>query len=214
MADKRQTLTIRYATSADSDRLTDFRISQFKTAKEFELAKPELLSKQSGFIFIVEEEGILVSTMQLNVVTHQDYFNNLSISGKQIADRLQSSHLPTIYLSKAATTKQLRNSGLNSYLRLISIKKAISSNINSLTGVAFEHAPRLHLLEKLGYKFSEIEMSSTDYVLPKGKSFFLLLEQKYFLMAKEKLEKEVIELEEQYIILNQTEPTWSPSYQP
>lgn len=214
MPTTKPTLTIRYATPADSDRLTDFRISQFKTAKEFELIIPELLSMQSGYIFLVEQNEFIVSTMQLNIVTNSDYFRRLSLSGEKIAEKITTSFLPSMYLSKAATIKELRNSGLNSYLRMLSLNNAILTKINSLTGVAFENAPRLHLLEKLGYSFTEIEMASTDYVIPKGKSFFLQLASEFFFSATKILESEIAELKEQFTIINLTESTWLPSYLP
>jgi hypothetical protein len=61
-------LTIRFANEADNVKLTEFRVSQFKTAKEFELLNPALLSLQKGLIYIIEQDGIIISTMQVEIV--------------------------------------------------------------------------------------------------------------------------------------------------
>lgn len=171
------TLTIRYATPADSERLTDFRISQFKTAKEFILLIPELLSRQSGHIYLVEQDGCIVSTMQVEKCISKDTFKYLSGS-YFMYDEPNENLFPSFYLSKAGTIKDLRNSGINSYLRLLTLYSAIEDNsINSLTGVAFENAPRLNLLEKIGYDFIEIAMEKDDYTLPLGKTFFFVFKK-------------------------------------
>ena len=204
MAGKKQTLTIRYATSADSDRLTNFRISQFKTAKEFEILDLKSLSKQSGAVYIVELDGELISTMQFEVVSNYD---NLQI--------LTHTHVPkqfnlfnTVYLSKAATTKEHRNSGLNSILRKLTLISFLNdASINSLTGIAHENAPRVHLIEKLGYKFTDVNPLNFNYAVPRGRVFFIELERERFNKAISFLQDETAELNQQFQIILQTEST-------
>lgn len=205
----KKTLTIRYANSSDSDRLTDFRISQFKSAKEFELLDSSVLSLQRGHIYLVEDGDQIISTMQIEHSVDTEHFKTIC-----------SAHFPadfnafeTFYLSKGATIKEYRNTGLNSYLRRQTLLNAINNEkIQSLTGVAYENAPRLHLLLNLGYEFTDVQLIDLSYTIPKGKVFFLKLHRKDFASAYEKLIVETSELEQQFKLINQTEPKWSPSY--
>lgn len=200
MADQRQTLTIRYATSVDRERLTDFRICQFKTANEFLLLIPEMLSQQRGHIYIVEHEGEIVSTMQVEYCLSIETFQHLSGS-LCLKNKPQENIFPLLYLSKAGTVKPLRNSGINSFLRLLTLRNAIQrEEIKALTGIAFENAPRLHLLEKIGYRFTEISMSKDDYTMPLGKTYFLSLQRELFFQAIQKLEVETMELQQAFNI--------------
>jgi len=208
--DKRQTLIIRYATSADSDRLTDFRISQFKTAKEFELLSPNLLAQQRGHIFIAEQHQDIVSTMQ---VEFSDFANFQNVCHASFDN--DPTLFDTLYLSKGATIKEHRNSGLNSLLRKYTLQAALKNpRVNTLTGVAYENAPRLHLLGRLGYIITETELLTKNFTKPLGKVLFLRLDRPNFLRAIDMLQEETQELREQFEIINQTEPTWSPSYLP
>jgi hypothetical protein len=55
------TITIRQATTNDKDLLTGFRISQFKTAKEFEVNNFQDFSKQQGQNLIIENGKEIIS---------------------------------------------------------------------------------------------------------------------------------------------------------
>ncbi len=191
MIENKPILTIRNATAADSECLTDFRISQFKTAKEFELLKPDLLSYQNGQIFIIETNKEIISTMQVEKCTTR----------KDIEDKCSNSipddfkELPTLYLSKGATSKDYRNVGLNSILRKITLETALADpSIMSLTGFAYENAPRLNLLLKIGYSFVEANRESCKYTKPYGKMFFLKLNRSSFEQAYNYLASDVYDI--------------------
>lgn len=191
-------IVIRLANSADSESLTNFRIQEFKTAKEFELLNPQLLSYQSGHIFIVESHKQIISTMQVEKCISQRIF------GEKCSTNIPSGYncFPTFYLSKGATSKQFRNLGLNSILRKITLEYAMDDEtIKSLTGVAYENAPRLHLLQNLGYTFLEVDLNDKTYTRPNGKVFFLSLERESFKKAYNLLSREVEELSNQVRII-------------
>jgi len=196
----KSTITIRLATLDDSDSLTDFRISQFKSAKEFELLNPSLLSKQSGQIFIAELDNKIVSTMQV------EKCNDLTELNAKTTNFIptQFEDYPCYNLTKGATIKELRNTGLNSYLRLLTLRNAAKTNINSLVGTSYENSPRLHLLNELGYEFYEVNEKLSDYIKPNGKVFFFSLSKDKFGFAIDRLTSETEPLIKEYIINNKT----------
>jgi hypothetical protein len=197
MTDKKPILTIRYATTADSERLTDFRISQFKTAKEFELINSDLLSYQNGQIFIIESNKEIISTMQVEKCTTIEDFTD-KCSGNIPNDFKE---LSTLYLSKGATNKAYRNVGLNSILRKITLETALAdSSIMSLTGFAYENAPRLNLLHAIGYSFAEADIKYCNYTKPYGKMFFLKLSRSSFEYAHNFLSSDVYDIAKSFSV--------------
>jgi hypothetical protein len=196
----KQTITIRFATDKDTETIADFRIQQFKTAKEFEIKDLAAVAKQRGKVFIAEIDGTIISTMQIEVVNNSEEFK-----------KIETAYIPssfddykTIYLSKGASTKEFRNKGLNSLLRKITLNIALNdTEIKSLTGTAYDNAPRINLLKKLGYEIEEIQ-PDLSYAKPVGKELFLCLRQSNFLTAKQLLSSELAELESEYDILDNT----------
>ncbi|MGL6128440.1 hypothetical protein [Chryseobacterium artocarpi] len=57
------TITIRQALLEDSQRLSEFRIAQFKTAKEFQIIDTKSLSEFKGQVMIAEVNNEIISTM-------------------------------------------------------------------------------------------------------------------------------------------------------
>ena len=196
--ERKSALTIRFANSADNDSLTNFRIAQFKSAREFELVDFTLLAEQRGAIYIVELNGEIISTMQYELFNHPSKL--CDSTHVHIADSFQDFN--TLYLSKAGTLKEHRNMGLNSYLRLLILQTAIdSSSINSLTGVAYENAPRLQLLKRIGYEFINATLVDLKYIIPNGKVFLLNLRKEKFAKAHMILTNEIKEMSETFKII-------------
>ncbi|MFI5140624.1 MAG: hypothetical protein ACHQIM_22595, partial [Sphingobacteriales bacterium] len=167
----KRNIIVRYVTPADADAIIEFRIRQFKTAREFEILYFLALSKQRGRILIAEIDSVIVSTMQIEIVKNLSDFK--SIDG-DVPDDIAFNAYPTLYLSKAATEKSLRNTGLNSLLRIVSLENALDhAEICSLSGTAYENAPRLHLLERLGYNIRIIKQADFNYSRTTGNMFFL-----------------------------------------
>lgn len=191
------TINIRQATIDDTEKITQFRIDQYKTAKEFEILDLDALSEQRGKIYLAELDDRIISTMQQEIIS--SVMTATILTHTIIPTNF--SHFDTMYLSKAGTQKEYRNTGLNSYLRLLSIKEALTTNtINSLIGIAYENAPRLHILEKLGYIFTEVQLLDKEYTNPYGKVFFLSLNRPQFQLAIDILETETSDLTQKFEI--------------
>ncbi len=194
---QRETLIIRYATHDDYKKLAEFRIEQFLSANEFTVKSPEKLANVAGEVLIAENNKGIISTMQFEPMPSHAFFKEYS--NANFLSEPRTDIYPSFYLSKAGTTKEYRNTGINSILRIIIIQKALANNsILSLTGCGYENGPRLNLLKKLGYDFSEIKLSETAYTIPKGKFFFLCLERNQFQTAIELLDEETTQLKESF----------------
>lgn len=198
MENTKPILTIRFATKEDSENVTNFRVAQFKTSKEFELLNPSLLSKQSGKVLIAEIDSQIVSTMQFEKCNDEVELNS------RITNFLPNNfvNIPCYVLSKGATINNLRNTGINSYLRLLVLEKAINEEVTALVGTSYENSPRLQLLKDLGYNFYEVEEKPNDYIKPFGKVFFFSLEKNKFNFAYEKLISETKPLRTDFNINN------------
>ena len=195
----KQTITIRQATLQDTEKVTQFRIDQFRTAKEFELLSIDPLSQMKGQVLIAEFENEIISTMQFQKISnHEELVANET---EYIPDTFD--YFETFYLSKGGTKREFRNTGINSYLRKIILEIAIdNSAINSLTGTAYENAPRINTLKRIGYNITDTYTVKTDYIKATEKPLFLSLERQNFLTAIEFLETESVELKNNYNIIN------------
>jgi hypothetical protein len=194
------TITIRQATSDDIEKVTQFRIDQFKTAKEFEVVSTELFSVMKGQVLIAELDNEIISTMQFQ-----------TLSNRQELVRAETSYIPdnfdgfeTFYLSKGATSREFRNTGINSYLRMVILKYAVVDNkINSLTGTAYNNAPRMNVLKRIGYNMIETYNIVHDYLKAKDNPQFIWLDRVKFANAVDLLEVEIEELKSNYEIINE-----------
>jgi hypothetical protein len=203
-------LNVRFTTPYDYKQLLDFRTAQFESAKEFDLINPSLLSTQTGQILIIEINNKIVATMQYDLGINKHQLNS------QTSARIPSlTHkvLPCYTLTKAATAQEFRKIGLNSYLRLLIIKKAKMLELNALVGTSFENSPRLNLLKEIGYDFYEVTQKDKTYIKSKGKVYFLVLPKEKFNFAIEKLELETLELIQQYNINDMTNIPIALNYQ-
>jgi len=194
----KKTITIRFATEADKEKVGDFRKEQYKTAKEFKVLDESVLYKQRGKVFVAELDGEIISTMQIEEISDAETLHNIS------ATVIPSwfNHFPTLYLSKGATKTEYRNTGINSYLRLITLQLALSTNIQSLVGTAYEGSSRINLLKRIGYTTTTttIEKEYQNFNTP----LFLCLERSKFVNAIELLKKETEYLVNEYTIVNVT----------
>lgn len=193
------TITIRQATLDDKEQLTEFRIAQFKTATEFTVLDTKPLSEFKGQVLVAEIDNQIISTMQVQ-----------KLSNRQELIGNETGHIPdefdgfeTFYLSKGATIKEYRNSGINSYLRLLTLKIAIADHsIQTLTGTAYNNAPRMNVLRRIGYNIVDTYDVVHDYLQAKDNPVFIWLDRAKFISAIGLLETEIEELTNNYIIIN------------
>ena len=190
-------ITIRYATIDDVENVANFRIEQFKSAKEFEIVSTELISELKGQVIIAELDNVIISTMQFQTLANREELVKCETAYiPDIFDGFQ-----TCYLSKGATSKEFRNTGINSYLRMIILNYAVQNNrINSMTGTAYKSAPRMNVLKRIGYKIIETYDIIQNYFISKDTLLFLWLERDDFNSACKLLQEELQELESNYSI--------------
>lgn len=190
-------ITIRYATIDDAENVASFRIEQFKSAKEFEVLNTEMFLEMKGRVLIAVLNNKIVSTMQFE-----------TISNREELVKCETAYIPavfdgfqTCYLSKGATTKEFRNTGINSYLRIIILNYAVQDKrINSLTGTAYKSAPRMNVLKRIGYNVFETYDIVQNYFISKDTLLFLWLEREKFNAAYKLLQDETQELENNFTI--------------
>lgn len=192
-------IVVRFARNEDRDAIADFRISQYKSARQFELIDESLLRQQSGNIYLIEHEGNIVSTVQANICLN---FEQLDDQTTAILDT-NLDIFPCMNITKVATEQSFRNTGLNSYLRLQFIKKAREDNIKAISGTSYENSPRLNLLKELGYKFCSVGEKQQNYIKPKGKVFFFYLDSSFFESAIKILEVRTKPIHDQFDIIYQ-----------
>lgn len=200
MINPRPVITIRYATPADNERLTQFRIDQFKTSKQFKLKNPAFLAQQRGHVYIIIKEGDIISTMQVERLSDMSSFKKIC----RADITLDPSEFNTFYISKIATTEEYREKGLNSYLRKLVIEKAIvDPKIKSITGLVHENSPRFNLIKRIGYETIEVQLTDLNFSTPEGKVFFIKLHRQNFNSALKELElsDEITKLEEDFEII-------------
>ena len=77
------------------------------------------------------------------------------------------SHFPALLLSRAATRVDHRSRGLNSLLRYYFLQMARCQELKSTLSIVFEGAPRLRMLERLGYDLIRILSINSTYVSPR-----------------------------------------------
>jgi hypothetical protein len=192
------TITIRKATLDDIEQLTEFRISQFKTAKEFRVVDTKPFSEFKGTVLVAEMENEIISTMQYQKLCNfQELILNETFQIPKEFDGFE-----TFHLSKGATVKKYRNTGINSYLRLLILHVAIANDsIKSLTGSAYGSAPRMNVLKRIGYNIVDTQDLDFRYLEPIDNPVFVWLDRVNFVTAIELLETEIEDLKNNYKII-------------
>ena len=186
------TINIRLATLDDTQKLYHLRHSSFSETEEFKLINADYLKIQRGSVYVAEYNSKLISTIQFEVV--EKISDLIEKSGTNIIEDREI--LNTIYLSKGATERKFRNTGINSIIRLFALNEALrNATINSITGIGYENAPRLNLLKHMGYDLIEASSFDYDFIVPNGKVHFLYLNKQYFKQAITLLEKMMRDLE-------------------
>jgi hypothetical protein len=77
------------------------------------------------------------------------------------------SRFPALLLSRAATRVDHRSRGLNTLLRYYFLQMARRQELRSILSLVFEGAPRIRMLERLGYDLIRIPSINSTYVSPR-----------------------------------------------
>jgi hypothetical protein len=147
---------IRRATPDDANAVADLRLAAYSGATEFTVREPSTLQwtaadEENIVLAAWAAEGDALSTTRGDVLldSHQaEQWMECSL------DRIPIG-LPTLLLGKGATRKPYERQGFHSALRFCFLAAARDCEIESLTGIVYEDAPRTRLMHRIGYDFYE-----------------------------------------------------------
>jgi hypothetical protein len=192
---------IRNATSADLAEVSELRKLQYAAAPEFQVKDQSAVAEQRGSVLLVLHGDEILSTMQVEGAADRPFLERLDRS----AIGTSFSAFPTFLLSRAATHVSWRRHGLNSLLRLAVLRRAVAEErIQSLTGMAYVGAPRLHLLERLGYSVEVVPQPDASYIQPVTQRILLCLERDRFIQALDRLNTELAPLFQEFEVEDAT----------
>lgn len=107
-------------------------------------------------------------------------------------------HFPCLIFNSAATRQDYHRQGFNQLLRYYSIRAALAHHIQHLISPVYLNAPRLALMEKLGYTFHEPPHTWQTKLAPYSPRILAVLEKNRFASARDILEKAIPHLIDTY----------------
>jgi hypothetical protein len=144
---------IRRSTRTDAAAISALRLSAYQAAREFTVVKPDALAwSDLDDVAVVlaawDESDRAVSTMQGRVFdTRSEAEADLECDIP-----LDAAEFPALGLGKGATRPERHAAGVHSLIRYHFLS-AVDPSIKAVLGVVFAGAPRLRLMETLGYEF-------------------------------------------------------------
>lgn len=189
---------IRIAFAEDKKEVTALRIKEFARSKNFKLLKPKLLrwnhiDDAHTVLGIWNEHLEMIATLRLiRVTTLQDASTRLE------ADIPIAIYFPCLIFNSAATRHDYHRQGFNQLLRYYSIRAAQAYHIQHLISPVYLNAPRLALMEKLGYTFHEPPHTWQTKLAPYSPRILAILEKNRFASARKFLEKAIPHLIDTY----------------
>lgn len=136
-------------------------------AREFRARKPEAyewteLDSRATVLAVWDDSGVPLATMCGCVAaTRAD-----AEADFECAIPAEVGSFPALLLCRAATRADHRAEGLNSLLRYYFIQAAWRGGLGSLMSLFFQGAPRLRLLETLGYQLKVLPGVTWESVVP------------------------------------------------
>jgi len=143
---------ISVATSADAHDVTVLRKLAFAYADQFRMTDDSGLEwgeeDQSGIVTAAwNDAGEIVSTTRGEVITDQRHAERKMMSTVPLGDEA----FPSLLLTRGATRDGYGKTGLHSALRYYFIDAALNAGFASMLGLVYEGAPRIRLMEQIGY---------------------------------------------------------------
>jgi len=141
--------------SKNKREVNNLRLKTFKQTKNLTV-NPQALywneSDEKGIVLGIRDSNEkLISTMRIETLHNW----------KEVKEKLdydfayEHIHLPAGLLGKAVTDPSHQGLGLNTYLRYLAYPVLHQKGLQYVIGTVQPHAPRLSLLQKLGYTFVE-----------------------------------------------------------
>lgn len=176
---------IRLAHSQDAPRISTLRTTEFNRTKDFKVLKPEKLlwndlDDAGNVLGVWEDEHTLVATLRL-VGVHNAQQASAAIEA-QLPVQVD---FPGLVFSAAATRQPFRRRGFNQLLRYYGIKAALEMGGKSLLSPVYQNAPRIRLMEQLGYTPYILTDSWQDKLAPNSPRMVCILTEKRFSTALE-----------------------------
>lgn len=183
-------MIIRHCTKQDAAEIFQLRTHCYQKAVEFQLVEPQALDwcdTDEGAVIGAWDNAALISTLKGTVITTAESARRIG----EIGWTGTRWDFPTLLLGKAATRQGLQTKGLHSVLRLLFLEAAAALELSSVSGIVFEHAPRVRLMQELGYELAPVsEFWFTD-LSPRTTTLLAVLRPENYAHAIDRLRSQI-----------------------
>lgn len=195
---------IRIVSARDKKQITSLRINEFARSRNFRLLKPELLhwndiDDAHTVLGVWNEHREVIATLRLIRVSNIE-----ETTLRLEADIPFEVEFPCLIFNSAATRQDHHRQGFNQLLRYYSICAARTSGIRQLVSPVYLNAPRLALMENLGYTFHEPARSWQIKLAPYSPRILAVLAHDRFSTAIDLLQKSIPHLIDAYPWIGKT----------
>ena len=163
------------ATEADRDAVNRLRVAEYARSPEFELLDSESNEwhpTDAGVVLVAVSAGCPVATMCATVVDDQAAAEDLL----ECRVSISTVKFPALILTRAATCRSRRATGLNTALRYHLLSAA--GAVRCVLGAVYAGAPRLGVLIRMGYEFVPEPSWENDVRPRRGRSLVVLTGEK------------------------------------
>jgi hypothetical protein len=182
---------IRLASVIDKKEVTALRIQEFARSRNFKLLKPDLLlwndiDDTHTVLGVWNDHQEVIATLRLVRVSDME-----EAVTRLEADIPVDIGFPCLIFNSAATRQDHHRQGFNQLLRYYSIQAAMAHDIRHLISPVYLNAPRLALMEKLGYTFHEPPRTWQTKLAPYSRRVLAIMERSLFTSALNYLEQSI-----------------------
>jgi hypothetical protein len=147
---------IRVACAEDAAAITELRLAAYGAAREFSLVEAETIrwgrkDMENIVLGAWAQDGQLLSTTRGDALPDFDAAED-AMECSLVGCRVE---FPALLLGKGATRKGYERHGLHSALRLHFLQAAMATKIRTVLGIVYADAPRVNLMSRIGYEFTE-----------------------------------------------------------
>jgi hypothetical protein len=182
---------IREASRGDAAAITDLRIAAYYNAPEFSVVDADTLcwdkkDEDSIVLAVWSRDGQVLSTTRAEVYPDQcaaEEAMECSVEGSVV-------EFPVLLLGKGATRQGYGRHGLHSALRFHLLQAADQTEVRTVLGIVYSDAPRVHLMERIGYRFVEPERIWYTDLSPRRPTLVGILNRERLKLAYEHLRAE------------------------
>jgi hypothetical protein len=182
---------IRMAIARDQKEITALRLQEFGRSRNFKVLKPEQLQWNDiddthTVLGVWNEHREVIATLRLVRVSNME-----EAVTRLEADIPVKIGFPCLIFNSAATRQDHHRQGFNQLLRYYSIQAALTHDIRHLISPVYLNAPRLALMEQLGYTFHEPPRTWQTKLAPYSQRILAVMERSSFASALNYLETSI-----------------------